>query len=506
MKKKQEIVYWWLPLLILCLIAYYLQINIFIYKDVSILSHTAALMLEGQTYAHDIFEPNPPIIFYLHIPPIILAKLTGIKIIYCLRLYLIALILLCVVCSHFLFTKLFKQVSMLNYLMSYALAFILLFLPAEQFGQREHFLLILTIPYLLLAAYRLDGGTVKTSFAVLIGIMAGIGFSIKPFFLPTLLLIELFFIYRKKSIFGWFRVESTIAALIILFYGLAVIFFFPDYWQIVLPLWMPYYKGIVQPWGGVLSSPLFLLSCVAMVSSWFVKPCDPYKGIKIIFSLALLGYLITFLIPRVDWYYHIIPALSIACLYFVLIFGELLDKTTKSSTPIVEMALIGILALMVFSMPILNGVTLTSRSIVYAHSDSPFKKLITFLNQHGPNNSYDFFSMTHLLYNLEFYSTSSYVGSFPFCGWEYNRSSLKNHSMAYQREMLPYILNILSHDLDDKKPRFVIIDIPSSENYLNNRIDYPKKYSQNKNFKEAWSHYAYSTSIGPYEIYERQPA
>jgi hypothetical protein len=101
MKKKQEIVYWWLPLLALCLIAYFLQINIFLYKDVSILSHTAALMLEGQTYAHDIFEPNPPIIFYLHIPPIIIAKMTGIKIIYCLRVYLIALILDCVVCSHF---------------------------------------------------------------------------------------------------------------------------------------------------------------------------------------------------------------------------------------------------------------------------------------------------------------------------------------------------------------------------------------------------------------------
>ena len=73
-------------------------------------------------------------------------------------------------------------------------------------------------------------------------------------------------------------------------------------------------------------------------------------------------------------------------------------------------------------------------------------------------------------------------------------------------EMLPYVLNILRHDLEDKKPRFVIVDIPSSEHYLNHRIDYLKKYSRNKHFKEAWSHYAYSTSIGPYEIYERQPS
>jgi len=505
MNKKQKIFFWWLPLFTLCILAYCIQINIYLYKDITILLHLAAQVLQGETYTQDIFEPNPPMIFYLQIPAIIFAKISGIKIIYCFRVYLLTLIVLCVVCSHILFEKLFKKSTILISLMSLALACILLFQPASQFGQREHFLIILTSPYLLLAACRLEKINIRKPLAFLIGIMAGIGFSIKPFFLTTLLLIELLFIYKQKNILGWLRIESITATMIILCYGVSVIFFFPAYWQIILPIWMPYYRGIIRPWLEVLTNTSFLFCSAILGTSLLTnRKEEPHSTLKLIFSLALFGYLITYLIPRVAWFYHIIPALSIACLYFVLILGELAEIIFDLSNRIRDFLFICLLGAGGLFVPVLNTITSTFESIAEFHSDTTMSKLSTFINQHKPDNSFDFFSMTHTLFNLEFYSTAHFIGRIPYFFWEYIKLSPRYYSQEYQRETQAYVLNIIIHDLNERKPAFLIVDIPSSMNYLNQRIDFPKEFSINPLFKEAWSHYAYSTTIGPYEIYQRK--
>lgn len=494
MVKKWGHVHWFVLLIALCLLAYWIQINTELHKDVAIISHTAALMLQGQTYVHDIFEPNPPLIFYIHFLPVMISKITGIKIIYILRLYILGLIVLSVACSRALFSVLFKPGAVLVELMTCGVACILLFLPAEAFGQREHFLLIFTIPYLLLAACRLEHKRVKPCFALLIGLMAGLGFAIKPFFIPTLLFIELLFVYRKKQLWGWIRIESVAASLVILSYGLGVILFYPDYWRIVLPMWMPYYNAIVMPWSVLLTCPLFIFCCAAPLS-WGLaaREKDQSATIKAVLGLSIVGYLITFLIPRVEWYYHLLPALSMACLYFVLIFGELLEKINRK----LDVGVVILLAVLIFSLPIYYSLMSTMRSIQYFHSNNPIKQLIVFLNQHQ-HNTYAFFSMTHHLYAVEFYSSAHYVGSFSFCSWEYaSLSTLK------QYDRLAYVLNVISHDLDEKKPDFVMVDIPSTQRYLNKTIDFPKAYAHDKHFREAWSHYRYFGSIKPYELYQR---
>src|SRR3990167_3305837 len=181
MNKKNDFLYYWIPIIGLCLIAYLVQVHLYLHYDIAIIAHTADLMLQGQTYAHGIIEPNPPMIFYLHFLPIIVSKIAKIPMIYVFRAHIILLIVISLACSHVLFKILFQHNSRLKSLMSFVLAGILLFLPMEEFGQREHFFLMFTIPYILLVAARLENKTTLKSMAVLVGIMAGIGFSIKPY-------------------------------------------------------------------------------------------------------------------------------------------------------------------------------------------------------------------------------------------------------------------------------------------------------------------------------------
>ena len=484
--------------MILCILAYVIQMNMELHKDVAILSHQAGLMLQGQTYGHNIFEPNPPLILYLNFIPVIISKITGIKLIYVLRLCILILIIFSVVCARNLLSVLFKHNEILIGFMTYGLTGILLFLPADAFGQREHLLLMFTIPYLFLAVCRIENKNIKPSFAFLIGIMAGIGFSLKPFFLPTLLLIELFVVYRKKSLWGCCRIESISVLLVMFSYVAGVILFYPNYWHIVVPLWIPYYQVIVMPWLALLTCPLFLFCCAACVSYGFTAKNDEYVTVKTVFILSITGYLVTFLIPRVAWYYHILPAISMASLYFALVLGELTDQLLQSSKRVIAIGIISLLATLIFCIPVYYSWMLTMNSMNNFHSNNPINKLIAFLNRHQQHNTYDFYSMTHQLSVLEFYSTAKYVGSFATCGWEYARLLPSSHY-----DSLPFAVNILSQDLDNKQPAFVIVDIPSTQAYLHTTVDFPKEYAQHKNFRDAWSHYQYFGSIKPYDLYRR---
>ncbi|MCW0218018.1 MAG: hypothetical protein OJI67_06820, partial [Prosthecobacter sp.] len=246
-----------------------------------------------------------------------------------------------------------------------------------------------------------------------------------------------------------------------------------------------------------------LFCCATLASAWFNRHDARNRSVKIILTLAVIGYLITFLIPRVLWYYHILPAVAIACLYWIVMFAELVDVSPVSSRRTANNLRLVALAIPVFFIPVSMSSYLTLSAMQKFHSDNPVSRLVRFLNQHEKNNSYDFFSMSHQLSTLEFYTHADYVGSIAFFAWEYARLQPKRYSEAYRQDNRSLALGIISRDLNEKKPRFVFVDIPSSQAYLGQLINFPIDYSSDPAFRDAWSHYYYIASIKPYDIYQR---
>ncbi len=484
-----------------------IQSHLYLHKDIAIITHTARQMLDGQTYGHDIFEPNPPLIFYLHFLPILIANKTGFNLVSLLRLEFITMIFSSALLVRGLLKKVFRHESDVDNtdnrlvdIMACGVTIAFLFLPADAFGQREHLFLILTTPYIFLAVCRLNNQLIAPTMAIAIGIIAGIGFAIKPFFLATFLCIELLFVCRKKNRWGWVRPESIASIALIIVYGLAVIWFYPGYFNMVLPLWIPYYQGIAQSWGQLLTQSIFLWCCSAVFLACWVKNEDPHANMKHILACGILGTLISFLIPRVNWYYHILPALSFSFLYFILIIAELMASNGRVISR-AQISGITILILVIFLFPIIQSGSRTLDSIAYFEADNPEKKLMKFLHTQANHPRFLFFSMTHDLYHLEFYSTAYPVCSFSSCMWEYMR--LGSLSKSHQQAILSFVMKILTHDINDKKPQFIIVDTQSALIYLKKTINYPVEYSQDQSFREAWSHYHYVTHIKPYDIYKR---
>jgi len=223
----KKTLYDWLPTCFLIVLACLIQSHIFMERDVIYLTNAAHLLLNGGTYSHDFFETNPPMILFLYIPALFIAKLTALNLIDSIRLYFMLLTLISIgLCYHFL-KKLFNEPIYIRSLLT-AIAFVLLILPSSQFGQREHLLMILVLPYLFVSMLRLQNKSIHWGLAILIGLLAGLGFSIKPHFLTTFMLIECYFLWTRRSLLGWIRIESSLITVVLIAYLFCIQFFFSD--------------------------------------------------------------------------------------------------------------------------------------------------------------------------------------------------------------------------------------------------------------------------------------
>src|ERR1700733_11605154 len=98
----------------------------------------------------------------------------------------------------------------------------------SDFGQREHILALLILPYLFAAA-RLEARGTPIFESILVGIAAAIGFSLKPQYLVAAVAVEILLIYRTRDFRNLIRPELVTLALAGLIYCAAVWIITPAY-------------------------------------------------------------------------------------------------------------------------------------------------------------------------------------------------------------------------------------------------------------------------------------
>lgn len=482
---------------LLFITSFWLGLHCYLNQDVAIILHTAANMQQGASYATGILEPNPPLIFFLNYPALWLAKILHIPILNAFIGYVLSLCGMSLWISRLVLAPLFKyEMALLNQFML-AMVIILLFLHIDSFGQREHLLIILCLPYLFLAARRLEKINTHPMLALMIGMMAASGFAIKPYFLAAWILVELLLVINQRSIMAWIRVESMLVLSLGVAYGVLIIMVYPAYWQHVLPLWLPYYAAIAQPWLLVLSNPAFWIAVIAFILLQFNPFKQKHDSLKRVFAQANLGFIIAYLIPQVAWYYHSYPALALACLSCSLCFFEGIQTKHVDLVKLSQTTLCGFLATYV----------LLSYSIPYYSAARkktvPIAQLIEFLDENPAGTSYGYLSINHRLQSLEFHSKAVCLENFPLF-WEFNHRNPTYYSSTVLQARSRYLIDQLSQEMEKNKPQYMIIDTKAAHIYLHQDIDYPKEYSQNERFQQVWKHYLWIKKIGPFDIYQRQ--
>lgn len=501
---KKAVLSFALPVTIVTLLAYILQSYILFTPDVGYLLTAANRLIAGGRYGTEIFETNPPMILYLYVPVCLLAKYLPIKILTIARLYTLMLLVISSGSCYLLLKKLIKPTDRFYfYSIFYTILFIYFIVALPSYLQREHILMMVLIPYLLAAALTLENKPVHPMAAVLIGLFAGIGFSLKPFFWITIGLIEAVIIIRKRNVFAWVRIESLMVMSVIVLYFISLTVFQPEYFKVMTPLVMHYYFPMIKKsWIDVMSVPHVVICLGAAMAYVLIWRQDKYRHLGLILFLGLMGMTIAFLIPGTGWFYHVLPALSLAFLLIMHLTGQAFNGK--------NLILWVLTVMMVLLYPLYQLDQLLMRASVF-YSQNTYNQLINYINSNsGPHSLYCFTTAgTHNCFPMVYQTNSEYAERFPFFWWykglrvaeRVNKNNPVAERIAKDKD---YLIDAIADDLNRYRTRWVVVDEKTFKNYEGKDFDLIHYFSENTHFRKAWQPYRYLASIEGSVIYERE--
>lgn len=501
-------VYFSISVLIIATIAYFVQSMFILNGDVASLLFDTQLFLAGGTYVKDFFETNPPMIFIIYSPASLFAQLTSTTITPVIRIYIILLALLSITCCSVLLKKIIKEKdNSLRYTLLYTLLFIFLFMTVGEFGQREHLLVILMFPYLFAAVVNIQNQRINPLLAILIGSMAALGFGLKPYFLLTIVLIELYTIIMKRNWLGWVRIEAVACAGLLVSYLIFIFLYQPNYIHIMLPLISHFYfSGIQQPWFDIFSQLNSIFCFTAFAYYFFFYDKKYYETLSRVLILALTGMIFAFLITQTAWSYHVFPALCLAItlitLYVFSFFSnEISHHSLCKKERLFLVSAAFIVPLSIFIMELENATFLT-RSF---HTSS----LVKYIQQHPEEHKIYCFSSytTGFCFPLVYMTQHEFSGRFPFFWWVRGLIKLEQNSPQGLPDSLQkeknFFLDAIADDLNHYQPNLITINVGKDTLVLTDHFDYIAYFSQNEAFRNAWKQYHFVGKMGDYLTYQR---
>ncbi|HYC63953.1 MAG TPA: hypothetical protein VEC14_04410 [Reyranellaceae bacterium] len=296
--------------------------------DVGAILYVSERWLAGDRLYVEIIDENLPLTFILHTLPVLTAKLLpgGVP------SWFIAWVVSAIILSFFACRRLVHLIPSADHALTEALLppvllFLFTVLPNEHFGQREHLMFVMAAPYLLVSMGRAEGTAPTLRAAIAVGIVAGIGFAMKPYFLAIPAAVELFLMVRRG-------VRTTFTDPIPWSVGLVavvhLVLMYTVFWEfgaVVMPLAVESYT----PVGGVtwrqvlfsdvLGPTLLALLIFGALSTFLTR--TPAARVLVAFGI---GAALSAVLQAKGWPYHVLPALSATVLLAALTVSQTVDR------------------------------------------------------------------------------------------------------------------------------------------------------------------------------------
>lgn len=476
--------------------------------DVSWGLHEAKRLYAGGDYFQDFYEMTPPMFLYLYGPTLLFNRIFTLDVALRVSFFFFAggSLWICWDLSKKIFTDKDKKIALL-FLLAIANAFLLLPLVVD-FGQREHMLILLILPYFLLMSLRLEKKSISFCYAAGIGLLAGIGFAIKPFFLLPYVLLELYCGLMTRR---WLRSETIVIFSVFLIYALTTYWFYPSYFQIIIPLAArTYYQGIHDSFFALVSLPAFIYGIFVALFYMMIVKKIPYRQLTTCIFMGLLGFSVSYLLQHTRWYYHDLPAYSFATMLGILLWSLWAKYASFTRWP--QLFLFAMTSVIILMYPIHTIV----RSYVFAEQyQRTMDPLLTFLSKTAKHQSVYFFSTSmHYEFPAVDYSDSIPVSRYPLLIWVsgYQRQIQQKISATTQQRLAidnDFFVQSLIDEIRTYKPTYIFVDTNKNKQYLTGiQYDYLQDFSHYAAFRKAWQDYRYLTTIDNvqyrFAIYQRR--
>lgn len=456
-------------------------------SDVSYFVLADARIMDGAVPYVDILETNPPLAFWITLPPVWLARLLQ------QPTHIVFVAYACLtIAAGLAVTRLVLrsagEASANTTLLLLASAAALTLVPAEAFGQREHFAALLVLPYLAAAAQLAEGRRPGAALCILAGVLGGTGMAFKPYLLAIPALVEAFLLWERREWRQLFRAETLAMAGVLAIYPLLVWQFTPEYFGAIVPLALKTYGAFEISYLETLArQPVVVLGLFLGVAGYLILHSNPPRRGDWVWIAASAGGFAYYLVQAKGWPYQLLPALVFAAI-------PLLANAARLPKFIARAAILACFVIVV-TKALLLFVGTQNQRIAYVDR---------LLAGHKPQR------LMALTYDLgllfPYVETRGIVWSGRFQSLWMMPAAARELLPAAQRDaVVAQTAAFVAQDLDRWKPDVVIVDRRSDTPRLQgHEIKYVAWFSRSADFVQAWSSYRLVNSDGYFEVWERQ--
>lgn len=483
--------------------------------DTGILLDAAARVLDGARLYVDVVEINPPLIIALNMVAVLSARLLDVSDILAYRLWVAAVLVGSLFLAGWLLRRVLPGETVLRRVFVLLLAFALFPLAGQDFGEREHLVLALLVPYLLLATARRLGQDVARMPAIGIGVLAGVAFALKPHFLLLWLAVEVYLRAGRRVSPRGMLPESLAIAALLASYGVAVLTLAPQYLELVHLLAGPYGRFLYEPFHRVLvTGPGAVLAIFALLSFAALRPHARHPRPWETIALATAACLVAGAAQQKGLRYHLYPSFALGTVLLGLIAWDTLRPLRNPVRLVYRWIAVSVLAATVIVVCVQNAAVATG-----ARGDGDrdqFEELVRLVRARAAGEGV--FVMSYHLrsaYPLINYSGARTASRLPHL-WilaaEYMEELKSEEPLRYhdEREMSAveqYLNRAVLEDLREHRPKLLVVFRHARDQPVNGlrRLDYVAYFARNPGIARILEGYQLIAELGDYMVYESVP-
>ncbi|MGD9684452.1 MAG: hypothetical protein AB7W16_25075 [Candidatus Obscuribacterales bacterium] len=294
------------------------------------------MLLAGKTLYIDMVDNNPPLICYMGAIPAMVAEVFHMPPPTAFSFTVYGLICYSTAASLYAGTRMADGHARLSAaVLSAAIPFHGLFISLHRlvslfnFGQREHLMMLACLPFFLLRWTAYQNQASNRVLAFVIGLIAGLGFCLKPWFLFIPFATEIYFLISTKRASTIKRPEMAGALAAFILYGLAILMMAPEarhaYFDLAVPTYLYGYAYFEKSTIYLLNYPatgsqhlIYLAGVCAIAASMLFRS----SRLLIPVLVLMLGCAAVYFAQAKGWPYHLLPLSMAASLLAVLIVFE----------------------------------------------------------------------------------------------------------------------------------------------------------------------------------------
>lgn len=469
--------------------------------DKEFLLATAEMWRGGKKLYHDLFQPNLPMIIWLYAGVQSLAGLFAMDDGRLLAVAaLMASVLSAVLCQRVLAShSLLGADKGVRWWLGVVLLYALIVVPDPRFfADREHWIMLLLLPYLLHSMPSLQATSLTVPIRLMIGVMAGLAVCIKPHALVLVAGAALARRLYERGQRGAGIVEVAAMGCVLGAYLLLMRFYCWDYFAEVVPVLKATYAGNQEGITQITRYATAIFTLGVTLADFRLRHQSPLRG-DILYLLLLLPFFLGYILINNGWLYTFYPLNALLMLLTFWVWREFAwlqghaIKQGESPRPfyfgkmactinLVVNSLTSALLCAGFIYMQLAGGEPTPRDRMYNEMAQLIKD--------NPRHSFGTLSGTAVFWP-RVVRTQHVPMDTRFNLLVMFKAFLLSDASFIQKNgwILEWTANAYAEDLNHNKPALMFVDAGEDFHGSGQKVNLVKFFSRYPAFEQAWSHY-----------------